>query len=421
MKEIIKISIPKNRLKTRVKQANGVKFSRRVVFPASLPKFGSHVLLISEDFIKQDPKNPDKCILHFYSDREVVLTKKVILANGEVVYPSVKTTPYILRDAVAYKTIQEPVRKFDDKTIETLKGNVSTVDYLKEIYGFTFQPAGRNYVKCDQHDSLVIDLRKNAIYWNSQNIRGSLIDFIMKVDNKTFINAIDDMNKYYKGLPEDRKILTIPEFEEKEFSLPKQANTNANLKKYLCEKRGIDEILINKLLQEKRIYQDVRGNCVFVMQNSTGEDVGAFLRSTYSGYRGDVGGSKKNYGFYYKICPNASKLLITESFIDALSYVTLKELRNEPIDFNILGSDSATTINETFRINYLARAELNEHVNTIIIAPDNDQAGAKAIEGFKEFVKPFHLIENIQVDIPDANDWNEDLCKEREQEFAMQL
>ena len=73
----------------------------------------------------------------------------------------------------------------------------------------------------------------------------------MKVDNKTFINAIDDMNKYYKGLPEDRKILTIPEFEEKEFSLPKQANTNANLKKYLCEKRGIDEILINKLLQEK--------------------------------------------------------------------------------------------------------------------------------------------------------------------------
>ena len=114
-----------------------------------MPKFGSHVLLISEDFIKQDPNNAEKCILHFYSDRDVILTKKVILANGEVVYPSVKTTPYILRDTVADKIIQEPVRKFDEKTIETLKGNVSAVDYLKEIYGFTFQPAGRNYVKCD--------------------------------------------------------------------------------------------------------------------------------------------------------------------------------------------------------------------------------------------------------------------------------
>ncbi len=422
MKEIVKISIPKTRLRGRIKQANGYKFSRRVVFPANVPKFGSHILLISEDFIKPDLKDPEKCTLHFYAENEVSLSKRVVLADGEVVYPIVKTTPKELKDAVAEKIPQiEKEQKFDKDTIENLKKNISAVEYLSDVYGFTFQRTGHRYFKCDQHDSLVVDLKNNAIYWNSQHIQGSLIDFIVGVDKKSVGKAIEDLNTYYQGLPQDKKILTLPEFEEKEFSLPIKATTNANVKKYLCDKRGIDEIIVNKLIQENRIYQDVRGNCVFVMENSVGDAVGAFKRSTYSGFRGDAGGSKKEYGFYYEACPNAKKLVITESFIDALSYITLKQMHNEPIDFNILGSDSATTLNETFRINYLARPELHKNIDTIIVAPDNDKAGKLVIDNFKEFVKPFHYIASIQTDVPETKDWNEDLQVEREQEMSLQL
>lgn len=421
MKDIITITIPKARLRGRIKQVNGRKFSYRVVFPANTPKFGSHVLLISEDFIKPDLEDPGKSIMYFYADNEVTLSKRVVLAGGEVAYPVVKTTPRELRDAIAEKIPQvEKKNKFDKETIENLKKNISAVDYLNHVYGYTFQSSG-HYSKCDQHDSLVIDQKKNAIYWNSENIKGSILDFIMAVEKKSLVSALDDLNNYYQDLPTDKKNLTLPEVEEKVFIMPEHAQNTYSVKKYLCEKRGLDELMINNMMEKGRIYQDTKGNCVFTMLKGDGECVGAFRRSTYSGFRGDVAGSKKTYGFFYELCPGAKKLLITESFIDALSYVTLKQLHNEMIDFNILGSDSATTINETFRINYLSRPEIHKHIDTVILAPDHDHAGEKAIESFKEFIQPFHYIKNVQTEIPIAKDWNEDLQAEREVELTYQI
>lgn len=417
MKEIIKIGVPNTRLRQRIKQANGNNFSRRVVFPANVPKFGSHILLISEDFIKQDPENPENSILFFYSDRDITLTRRVVLESKEVVYPTVKTSAKELKDAVAMKIPQKKQEnRLSDEKIEQLKQNISAIDYLKDVYGFTFQRKGNKYFKCDQHDSLVVDASKNAIHWNSENIHGSVIDFIKQVDQKTFLQAIQDINVYFEALPVEKRTFVLPEFEEKEFSLPERAKGHMRVKEYLVEKRAIDEILVDQLIKQGRIYQDTKGNCVFKITDPSGKDVGAFKRSTYSVYKGDEAGSKIAYGFYMELCPGAKKLVLIESFIDTLSYVSLKQNGNEIIDFNILGSDSASLINETFRINYLTRPELNKNLDTIVVATDNDQAGKKAIESFQDFVKPFHYIKNLEVDEPLSKDWNEDLVITREQE-----
>lgn len=415
MKEIVKISLPNARFRSKHKQANGNKFSHRVVFPANIPKFGSHILFISQDFVKPDPNNPNQSIMYFYAENNVELSKRVILSDGEIVYPKVTTTPAELKEAVSKKIPQmDKDKKIDEETIKTLKENVSALEYLKDVYGFSFQSTGRKYYKCEQHDSLVVDVQNNAIYWNSQGVKGSIVDFIMKVDSKSFMKAMEDLDKYYSALPQDKKTLIIPSIEEKEFSLPGKAASFSRVKNYLCKERGLDELLVNKLHEDGRIYQDTRANCVFTMQDSLQNTVGAFIRSTYSNFRGDVAGSKKTHGFFYESCPGAKKLVITESFIDALSYITLKLHNHEPIDFNVLGSDSASTINETFRINYLTRPEIHKNIDTVILAPDNDNAGTKAIESFKEFVKPFHHIEDIQVDIPNTKDWNQDLQAEKE-------
>ena len=67
-------------------------------------------------------------------------------------------------------------------------------------------------------------------------------------------------------------------------------------------------------------------------------------------------------------------------------------------------------MNETFRINYLARPNINQNIDTIILASDNDNAGVKAANEFKEFVKPFHRIKNVIEDFPTLeSDWNKDL------------
>ena len=81
-------------------------------------------------------------------------------------------------------------------------------------------------------------------------------------------------------------------------------------------------------------------------------------------------------------------------------------------------------MNETFRVNYLTRPILNKNIDTVILAPDNDKAGLAAADEFKEFIKPFHYIKNVEEDLPDlGSDWNKDLQKmyEISNDLDMQL
>lgn len=69
-------------------------------------------------------------------------------------------------------------------------------------------------------------------------------------------------------------------------------------------------------------------------------------------------------------------------------------------------------MNETFRVNYLTRPVLNQNIDTVILASDNDKAGKAAAEDFKQFVRPFHRIQNVIDDLPSlGSDWNKDLQK----------
>ena len=69
-------------------------------------------------------------------------------------------------------------------------------------------------------------------------------------------------------------------------------------------------------------------------------------------------------------------------------------------------------MNETFRVNYLTRPVLNQNIDTVILASDNDKAGRAAAEEFKAFVRPFHRIQNVVDDLPSlGSDWNKDLQK----------
>ena len=69
MKEIINISIPKSRFKQKIKQANGTKYSHRVILPKEAGAYKYHVLLISEDFVQEDIDNKDNNVQMCIRDR----------------------------------------------------------------------------------------------------------------------------------------------------------------------------------------------------------------------------------------------------------------------------------------------------------------------------------------------------------------
>ena len=272
---------------------------------------------------------------------------------------------------------------------------------------------GRSF---DQHSSLVIDTRNNAMFWHTEHINGSALEYLRKAEGKTFPEAMNILIEYHNGLAPDKKQYIAPKYEQIEFKLPDSQKNISKIYEYLCDKRKIDRDLIKRFVDDGKIYLDAKGNCIFACENYKGKVDSAFIRSTYSGFRGDVGGGNKFTGFFIEMDPKATKLVLTEAYIDGLSYITAKRQAGEKIDFNVLACDSCNVMNETFRVNYLTRPVLNQNIDTVILASDNDKAGKAAAEDFKQFVRPFHRIQNVIDDLPSlGSDWYKDLQKMYEQ------
>lgn len=409
MKDIITISVGNDRIRGRVKQANGIEYSKRVVLPKEAGIYASHILLIPECFCKPDPKQEGYTLLYFYADRELALSKCVTNKKGGIEYYKVTTTPQKLADAFDGVYVNKNIN-YSDEYVKNLKENINVLDFIQERTGYSFRRQGSNYYRCEQHDSFVIDMNKNCFYWNSEGKSGDAIKFLTGIEKLSFRKAIEELDKYYRNLPEEKREFKYEAEERKPFVLPEKANTNYKIKDYLINQRGCDEELINKLISQGLLYQDKNGMAVFACRNWKGEIDAAFTRSTYSSFKNTQESSNPFTGYFLEVCPGATKLVLTESYIDAISYYSMAKELNKPIDFNVLGSDSCNCISETFRINYLTRPEIHDYIDTVIIASDNDKAGRQVYDKFVEKYQPFFTrIKNYTSDIPESKDWNQDL------------
>lgn len=408
-KKIISIPISKSRISQIVPHTNFDGFSKRIVFPVTAGKFAKHVLLISDKFVVDDPYNPDRIIMKFYSDNPVKLSLPHTLPNGKIQWEQIKTTPEELkRELNGGRYVRTQQRKlYTEEEIEYLKKNVSAIEFLRAHTCHTFSQQGHNYFRCDQHNSFVIDMGKNLIYWNSIGVRGTVLDYLQKVEGKDFKESIALMKDFLNELPLEKRELNLENYNKKvEFKLPEKAKNNRRAIAYLTKQRGLPYAILKPYFDSGLIYEDTRGNVVFVCKDYNGKPVSAFLRGTYGSYKGNVAGSYKEQGFYINCCPGASKLVVTEAFIDGFSYLADKMNKGEKIDFNIIACDSCTVAFETWRLNLLNREELRDNINKVYLALDNDKAGLKAIEEFYGAAHffPFLKFEN---DLPDPGmDWN---------------
>ena len=102
---------------------------------------------------------------------------------------------------------------------------------------------------------------------------------------------------------------------------------------YLAETRGISPAVISDFMKSKQIYQDTKGNCVFVGYDEKGTAKFGAVRTTLTErkYRGDCKNSDKRYAFS-QIGTDSTRLYIFEAPIDLLSHctITINNLRNYP-------------------------------------------------------------------------------------------
>lgn len=139
---------------------------------------------------------------------------------------------------------------------------------------------------------------------------------------------------------------------------------------YLCQSRKISPELVSQLAHDGLLYQDTRGNAVFVHKDDNGKIIGAEIQGTssFQRYKGVAAGTSDSV-FAVKI-GEPKKCYVFESAIDLLSF---KQLANqEKINNSVLVSMAGLKPNSIKKL-----AESGMKMYSCV---DNDEAGIKFTE-----------------------------------------
>ena len=117
-----------------------------------------------------------------------------------------------------------------------------------------------------------------------------------------------------------------PAENHKELSLPEKADNMKRVFAYLCQIRKISPKIVSQLAHDGLLYQDKKGNAVFVHKDENGKIVGAEIQGTssFQRYKGVAAGTSESV-FSVKI-GEPKKCYVFESAIDLMSF---KQMANQ--------------------------------------------------------------------------------------------
>ena len=295
--------------------------------------------------------------------------------------------------------------RIDEHTVAQARA-ADVVAFFEKYNGFTFAHRCGEY-RCKQHPSLAVGNDRLAWFWHSRGIGGhGAIDYLVKVENIPFRQAVEVVTGTTPiTAPTQRE--RQKEEPRKSLMLPEKAGIPLRLYNYLCVRRGIDSDIVNTLIQKQMLYEDKRGNVVFVGFDEHGTAKFASVRGTYGDcqFRGDCAGSDKRYGFHVSACTPSERLYLYESPIDLMSHMCLEKAAT--------GDTGAWK-----RCNRLSLAGttdtampffLNQHrtVKELVFCLDNDPPGrAAAANLMKKYADKFKSTVSV---LPNGKDFNEDL------------
>ncbi len=291
-----------------------------------------------------------------------------------------------------------------DKTIVDRARNTDIIAFL-EARGFTFARVGGGY-RCREHRSLAVKDDRRAWYWHSRGVGGfGALDYMIKAENATFREAVNTV-LFSSGEVLPPSIQSVPE-KAKTLVLPEKRGLTLRLHGYLCIERGVDAGIVDELIQKGQLYEDVRGNVVFVGHDESGAARFASLRGTYGdcAFRVDCAGSDKRYGFNMAASAPSERLYIFESPIDAMSHASLENAAT--------GDTGAWKRHSRLSLAGTSDAAipffLNQHIEVreLVFCLDNDAPGHDAAVSLARKYAQAGL--RTRLELPSGKDYNEDL------------
>lgn len=296
-----------------------------------------------------------------------------------------------------------------------IKSQIKIEEYARKM-GYTVVKKGR-FFSLKEHDSVMIDPRKNCFWRNSEpgsgksiGKGGSIIDFVCEFRGATLHEALKELSEEIdldtsSSLGQGRIEMQT---EKQEIRLPKQDGTMRNIYAYLIKTRGIDKEVVQNLVDRHMLYQDMNKNCVFISYDIQDKKKVVFGcrrgTNTYHPFYGDLAGCDYRQCFYY---PNNDKerLYITESVIDMMSVMSLKKDRAAFRYLALAGVGKIDALDI-----YLSDARIHE----TWIGTDNDEPGRKAARLLRDKIQRLRPDIKIVFDLPkEGKDWNDVLKKKK--------
>lgn len=233
--------------------------------------------------------------------------------------------------------------------------------------GYNCVKQGSEY-RVKGYAGLIIDAEKNCFYWHSEHKGGGIIQFC------NYVMGITDFKSAMRYLVGEGEVSVshkkfIPPkdgivSEKKDLEMPERADNVKRVYAYLINQRGIAPDVISDMVKQKLIYQDVKGNAVFVHKDKDGKTVGGDVIGTLSDkrYKGVAPGSTGV--FQYNKGTDIKSIYVFEAPIDLMSFVQMHPEINNAAFISMGG----------LKPQYIAEY-VNDSSYTVISCVDNDKAG----------------------------------------------
>lgn len=310
------------------------------------------------------------------------------------------------------------------------------IDDVAILCGLNLENNGRYSLRDRDHDSLVLDLKRNFFFWNSQGKRGGCVSLYREIMNVGFKEAvlklmpnIDLDKEFVEAVREKPTELSDQDRHHDLHNQLKELNYDSEDNKsmrqsiaYLTKIRGLDRDIVNKMIGENMIYQisDSYGPKVAFVGRKDNMYISAVCQRSVSPkikFKGDFKNCNYKVGWFYDPETkgefgekgNADKpLLVFEANIDMISYMSL--LKECGVDYTKFAYLSCSSINHDVCVPETCK---NHGFNTVRILFDNDYEGKenwgqnKAKEISSKLSKTGIDAKPIIPDIPSCKDWND--------------
>lgn len=273
--------------------------------------------------------------------------------------------------------------------------NINVLEYLLLI-GEPLKNESNNFYRHMDHDSLVINSKKNYFSWNSRNVSGNAVTYLMNMYDFSFQHAVKKINTDMEG-----KNLSL--FEAPKPSYPSEFNydvtessTNKNIIDYLVHDRKIDYDLVHSFIRLDLIKEDSCKNVVFKWKEK-GKLIGADLQGTRI-----IPLEKRFHAdrlYFKKVLPTTrdatysgfnitrgypDKIYFFESSIDLLSYFSLNRSKLKNCRLQSMNGLKGETVIRTLKNTLIELEENGRTLDSIVLCVDNDSAGKEFVDKLQE-------------------------------------